>query len=204
MINIQNKNNQEVSKNQLMEKISPTRSIVITGLMAAIAVILGWTHWGFIPWFGGAALTIMHVPAIIAAVLVGPLSGVVVGLVFGIFSMIQAALAPTGPADVWFTNPLLSILPRLFIGPAAWLVYSALKKWLAPSLFAAGAVGSLANTSLVLGMIGLLNLLPWPVLGGIALANGIPEMIASALITTAVVAAYWRVPIGKKQGADLD
>lgn len=187
-----------------MKKTPATRSIVITGLMAAIAVILGWTHWGFIPWFGGAALTIMHVPAVIAAVLVGPLSGAAVGLVFGIFSMIQAALAPTGPADVWFTNPLLSILPRLFIGPAAWLMYSALKKWMAPALFAAGAFGSLINTLLVLGMIGLLNFLPWPVLGGIALANGIPEMIASALITAAVVAAYWRVPLGKKRGADLD
>jgi uncharacterized membrane protein len=187
-----------------MDEKNTTRSIVITGLMAAIAVVLGWTHWGFIPWFGGAALTIMHVPAIISAILVGPVSGAAVGLIFGIFSMIQAALAPTGPADVWFTNPLLSVLPRLFIGPGAWLVYSALKRWIVPSLFTAGAVGSLVNTALVLGMIGILGFIPWPVLGGIALANGIPEMIASALITAAVVAAYWRIPLGKRQGSKLD
>ena len=111
-----------------MKESQRTRAIVITGLMAAIAVVLGWTHWGFIPWFGGAALTIMHVPAIIAAIIVGPLSGAVVGLVFGLFSMLQAALAPTGPADVWFTNPLLSVFPRLFIGPAAWLIYQAFKR----------------------------------------------------------------------------
>jgi hypothetical protein len=41
-------------------------------------------------------------------------------------------------------------------------------------------------------------------LGGIALANGIPEMIASSLITAAVVAAYWRIPLGKRHGATLD
>lgn len=187
-----------------MNEKNITRSIVITGLMAAIAVVLGWTHWGFIPWFGGAALTIMHVPAIIAAILVGPFSGAVVGLIFGIFSMIQAAIAPTGPADVWFTNPLLAVLPRVFIGPGAWLVYSALKHWIAPSLFAAGAVGSLVNTVLVLGMIGVLDFIPWPALGGIALANGIPEMIASSLITAAVVAAYWRIPLGKRHGSNLD
>jgi len=187
-----------------MNESQRTRAIVITGLMAAIAVVLGWTHWGFIPWFGGAALTIMHVPAIIAAIIVGPFSGAVVGLVFGLFSMLQAALAPTGPADVWFTNPLLSVLPRLFIGPAAWLIYQTLKRRQVAAMGIAGAVGSLVNTGLVLTMIGLLGFLPWPALAGIAIANGIPEVIASAIITTAVVAAYWRLPIGKRNGANLE
>jgi uncharacterized membrane protein len=187
-----------------MDERQRTRSIVITGLMAAIAVVLGWTHWGFIPWFGGAALTIMHVPAIIAAIIVGPLSGALVGLVFGLFSMLQAALAPTGPADVWFTNPLLSVLPRLFIGPIAWLVYQAIKRRQVAALGFAGAVGSLTNTGLVLGVIGVLGYLPWAALAAIALANGLPEMVASAIITTAVIAAYWRLPIGKHKGANLD
>lgn len=181
-----------------------TRKIVVTGLMAAIAVLLGATHWGFIPWFGGAALTIMHIPVVIAAVLEGPLSGALVGLVFGVFSMIQAALAPTGPADVWFTNPLLAVLPRLFIGPVAWLVWQALKKWPAVGLVAAGAAGSLTNSALVLGMIGLLGHLPWAALGGILVVNGLPEMGASAFITLAVVGTWWNLPVKKKQGADLD
>ncbi|MCD6577001.1 MAG: ECF transporter S component [Anaerolineaceae bacterium] len=186
-----------------MAEKNKVRNLVITGLMGAIAVVLGWTHWGFIPWFGGVSLTIMHVPAIVAAVIVGPVSGFVVGLIFGIFSMFQAAVAPTGPADVWFTNPLLSVLPRLFIGPAAWLVWRALKRWEHLALLAAGTVGSLTNTVLVLGMIGLLGYLPWAPLGGIVLVNGLPEALASALITVAVGAAYWHIPIGKKHGADL-
>ena len=52
-----------------------TRKLVITGVMGAISVLLGVTHWGFIPWFGGVSLTIMHVPVIIAAVLEGPIVG---------------------------------------------------------------------------------------------------------------------------------
>jgi uncharacterized membrane protein len=172
--------------------------------MAAISIILGWTHWGFIPWFGGAALTIMHIPAIIAAIIVGPISGAAVGLVFGLFSMLQAALAPTGPTDVWFTNPLLAVLPRLFIGPVAWLGYQAFKRWPAIALPISGALGSLANTGLVLGMIGLLGFLPWTVLGGIAVVNGLPEMAASIIITTAIVAAYWKLPLGKRKGANLE
>ena len=187
-----------------MNEKQRTRSIVLTGLMSAIAVVLGWTHWGFIPWFGGAALTILHIPAIIAGIIVGPLSGLSVGLVFGFFSMVQAALAPTGPNDIWFTNPLLAILPRLFIGPAAWLVFKALKRWPIAALAIAGAAGSLTNTSLVLGMIGFLGFLPYPILAGLAIANGLPELIVSALITTIIVAAYWRIPIGRQKGSKLE
>ena len=73
--------------------------------MGAIAVFLGLTRWGFIPWFGGVSLTIMHVPVIIGAVLEGPIVGALIGLIFGLFSMIQAAVAPNGSLDVWFTNP---------------------------------------------------------------------------------------------------
>jgi uncharacterized membrane protein len=180
-----------------------TRKIVITGVLGAIAVLLGLTRLGFIPWFTGASLTIMHVPVIIGAVLEGPLVGLGIGLIFGIFSMIQAAVAPTGPADVWFTNPLLSVLPRLFIGPVSWLVWQGLKKWPPVGLIAAGIAGSLTNTILVLTMIGVLGFVPWVALGPIAIANGIPEAGISAVITLLVVAAWQRFAVGKRQGADL-
>ncbi len=180
-----------------------TRKIVITGVLGAIAVLLGLTRLGFIPWPTGASLTIMHVPVIIGAVLEGPWVGLGIGLIFGIFSMIQAAVAPTGPADVWFTNPLLSILPRLFIGPLSWLVWQALKRWPAAGLIAAGIAGSLTNTVLVLTMIGVLGFVPWVALGPIAVANGLPEAGLSALITLLVVAAWQRFAVGKRKGADL-
>ena len=180
-----------------------TRKLVITGVMGAIAVLLGVTHWGFIPWFGGISLTIMHVPVIIAAVLEGPIVGAGVGLIFGIFSMIQAAIAPSSPSDVWFTNPILAVLPRLFIGPVAYLVWKILKKMPVVGLIAAGIAGSLTNTILVLGVIGIMGLVPWAVLGGIVVANGLLEAGASALITLVVVAAWRRIRIGKKQGSDL-
>ena len=133
-----------------------TRKIVVTGVLGAIAVLLGLTRLGFIPWFTGASLTIMHVPVIIGAVLEGPLVGAGIGLIFGVFSMIQAAVAPTGPADAWFTNPIISVLPRILIGPVAWLVWAGLKRWPVAGLIAAGIAGTLTNTILVLGAIGLL------------------------------------------------
>jgi len=181
-----------------------TRKIVITGVLSAISIFLGMTRLGFIPWISGASLTIMQVPVIIGAVLEGPIVGFVIGLVFGIFSLIQAAVAPTGPADVWFTNPLLSILPRLFIGPASWLIYRALKHWKIPALIAAGIGGSLTNTILVLGMIGLLGFLPWAAIPPIILANGFPEAVVSAVLVVAVVSIWQQIgKEGEKDGADI-
>jgi uncharacterized membrane protein len=181
-----------------------TRKIVITGVLSAISIFLGMTRLGFIPWISGASLTIMQVPVIIGAVLEGPVVGLIIGLVFGVFSLIQAAVAPTGPADVWFTNPLLSILPRLFIGPVAWLIYQGLKRWKIPALIAAGIGGSLTNTFLVLGMIGVSGFLPWVAIPPIILANGLPESIVSAVLVVAVVTIWQQIgKKGKKSGSDL-
>lgn len=176
-----------------------TRKIVIAGIMGAISIFLGATHLGFIPWLAGAALTIMHVPVIIGAVLEGPLVGLVIGLIFGAFSLLQAAIAPTGPADVWFTNPLVSIVPRLFIGPVAWLAYQALKRANeAGGLAVAGVSGSLTNTILVLGVLGLYRFLPWQLIGTIAVTNGLPEAAVAAILTVAVVTAWKRIETGRK------
>lgn len=181
-----------------------TRKIVIIGVLSAISIFLGMTRLGFIPWVSGASLTIMQVPVIIGAVLEGPVVGFLIGLVFGVFSLIQAAVAPTGPADVWFTNPLLSILPRLFIGPVAWLIYRGIKRWEIPALIAAGIGGSLTNTVLVLGMVGVLQLVPWGAIPPIILANGVPESIVSAVLVVAVVSIWKQIgKKGEKSGSDF-
>jgi uncharacterized membrane protein len=177
---------------------SATRKIVIAGVMGAISIFLGATHLGFIPWLAGAALTIMHVPVIVGAVLEGPGVGLAIGLIFGAFSLIQGAIAPTGPTDVWFTNPLVSIVPRLFIGPVAWLVYRVLRDTSEmAALAAAGVAGSLTNTVLVLGVLGLLGFLPWGLIATIAVSNGVPEAILAAVLTVAVIAAWKRVETGR-------
>jgi uncharacterized membrane protein len=180
-----------------------TRKIVVTGVMGAISILLGVTHWGFIPWFSGASLTIMHVPVIIGAILEGPVVGAIVGLIFGLFSILQAAIAPTGPTDVWFTNPLLAVLPRLFIGPIAWLVWRALKRWNVAALIVSGIAGSLTNTILVLGMIVVLGYAPLVAVLPVIVVNGFPEAAVSAIITVLVVAAYQATRIGKRQGSNL-
>jgi len=98
---------------------------------------------------------------------------------------------------------VLAVLPRLFIGPVAYYVWKLLERIPVVGLIVAGVAGSLTNTILVLGVIGLMGLLPWAVLGGIVITNGLLEAGVSAFIVLVVVAAWRRIKVGKRQGSDL-
>lgn len=193
---------------------SRTRKIVVTAVLSAITIVLGLLPFGgYIP-FAGISITILTIPVIIGAILEGPIVGAGIGLIFGLTSLYQAATAPKSPLDPLFVNPLLSVLPRMLIGPVAWLFWTALKRWKLVGLIAAGFLGSYTNTAGVLGMLGLLFAKDsrvievlgdkvWKALGGIALASGAPEAAVAAIVVLIVVAAYWELSFGKKKGADL-
>lgn len=167
------------------------RRIVITGVLAAIAILLGVTQLGFIPVPNASGnATIMHVPAIIGGVLEGPIVGLLVGGIFGVFSMLQDT---TG----LFRNPLVAVVPRLLIGVTAYFAYVGLKKvneLLA--LAVAGVVGTLTNTVLVLGALVGLALIPAEVIPTI-IPQAVAELIIAAVITVAVVAAWKRLETGR-------
>jgi uncharacterized membrane protein len=167
-----------------------TRKIVITGVLSAIAILLGITRLGFIPVpnISGSA-TIMHVPAIIGGVMQGPVVGLLVGLIFGIFSWLQAT-------DPMFADPIVAVLPRLFIGVTAYYSYALLKNRSEyAALIVAGIVGTLTNTILVLGAIVLRGYLPVEALIPI-IPQAIAEVIIAVVITVAVVTGWKRIERG--------
>lgn len=194
--------------------VLPVRKIAVAGVLSAITIVLGVTRLGFIPWFSGASVTILQVPVIIGAVLEGPLVGAIIGLLFGLSSLLQAAIAPTGPVDMAFTNPLISVLPRLLIGPVAWFLYrlvvggdeKAHPVRYSAALITAGIGGSLTNTVLVLSALGLFGFLPWPAIYTIAIGNGPAEAAVSAAITLLIVASYTRIgtSLGKAKLSKLE
>jgi uncharacterized membrane protein len=157
------------------------RQIVIAGILGGIAIFLGYTRLGFIPVpnLAGNA-TIMHVPAILGGALEGPVVGTIVGGIFGIFSFIQAEVP-------FFRDPLVSILPRLFIGVVAWAVFASLRNIsLDLAAAAAGVLGSLTNTVGVLGMAVLLGYLPLAAVVPIV-PQAIAEAVLAAVVTVVVV-----------------
>jgi uncharacterized membrane protein len=174
------------------------RQIVIAGILGGIAVFLGYTRLGFIPVpnLAGNA-TIMHVPAILGGALEGPVVGTIVGGIFGIFSFIQAEVP-------FFRDPLVSILPRLFIGVVAWAVFASLRNWsLDVAAATAGVLGSLTNTVGVLGMAVLLGYLPLVAVVPI-LPQAIAEAILAAVVTVVVVRGVQLYRSGRTTAPEIE
>lgn len=166
-------------------------SITITAAMGALIIVMGLTHIGFIPWFSGASITIMQVPVIIAAILAGKYSGFGTGLIFGLFSLLQAAIAPIGPLDPFFVNPLVSILPRVLMGIGTYCCYKVFNKFnnfpKSLNYGISGFLGSLINTCLVLLMLVSIKAIDLKMALAVLISNGILEAVASAIITSIVI-----------------
>ncbi len=158
-----------------------TRQIVMAGVLGGIAVFLGATRLGFIPvpTLAGNA-TIMHVPAILAGALEGPVVGLLTGAIFGIYSWLYAEVP-------LFKDPIIAIGPRLLIGVVAWAVFAGLRDrnvYLASVL--SGVLGSLTNTVGVLGLGVILGYLPLAAIVPI-IPQAVAEAILAAVVTVVVV-----------------
>lgn len=180
------------------------RSMTIIGVLSAISIMLSMTPLGFIP-IGLTSATIMHIPVIIGAIIEGPIVGIAIGFIFGATSLLRALTMPT-ITSFPLINPIVSILPRLLIGIAAYYTYRLamkLTKNVSISAWITGAVGSLVNTVGVLGMIYVLygeryaeasaQALGEGVLSAkvliltIVATNGIPEAIVGGFVVSAVI-----------------
>ncbi|MDI3534366.1 MAG: hypothetical protein PWQ82_731 [Thermosediminibacterales bacterium] len=158
-----------------------TRQLAITGLLGAVAVVLGMTPLGFIPVPTPAGhATIMHIPAILGGILEGPVVGGLVGLIFGVHSFLRAT-------NAFFADPIISILPRVFIGVMAYMAYRITK-----SGAAAAVIGTATNTIGVLGLIVLKGYLPMAAAVGIGITHGIPEIAVAVLLTVLLVKGIQR------------
>ena len=176
------------------------RQITVIGMLSAISIMLGLSGFGFIP-LPTAKATIMQIPVIIGALLEGPLVGAMIGLIFGLFSIVQNLTTPT-ILSFAIINPLVSVLPRVLIGITTYYAY----KWTLGQreglrIGVGAVVGSLTNTFGFLTMLYLLYAAEFAATRGIelgtaakviysiALVNGLPEAVIAAAICVPVVAA---------------
>ncbi|MBU3144539.1 ECF transporter S component [Clostridium sp. CF012] len=181
-----------------------THQLTTIGMLSAICVVLGLTGYGFIP-LPGAKATIMHIPVIIGSILGGPMVGMTIGLIFGVFSIMQNIMAPN-ILSFAFINPLVSVLPRVLIGLTSYYVYKLnfIKKD-SLKIGLATVIGSLTNTFGVLTMIYILYAAKFAVskgidpsiaaktIYGIAVINGVPEAIIASIITIPVILSIKKI-----------
>ena len=128
-----------------------TKDLTKIGVFGALTIVLGLTPLGMIP-IGPVRVTTLHIPTIVAALVAGPWVSLFVGLLFGLFSLVNNIIAPT-ILSFMFYNPLVSVLPRVLIAVVTYQVYNKLRDKNDVIRYGIPAIcGSVMNTVGVLGM----------------------------------------------------
>ena len=192
-----------------MKKLS-TRDFVLLALLVAVLIVLGYVN---IPQPAGLSITFNMIPVAIAAIVLGPLGGAIIGGAFGLISFLQCfgicGFSGMGAALVAI-NPFLTFVqrffPRLIDGLLLGYIYRLLRPrtnvYVACAItgfFAAFLNTLLFMTSLV-WLFGSTEYMQASMAGRGMLAyivaavgvNGLVEMLVSTVATGAVGAALIR------------
>lgn len=196
-----------------MIKNNNTLFLVRFSILLAIEAIFCFTPLGSLPALGPMVATLMMVPVVITAILLGTKAGTLMGAFAGLFSFIVWTFMPPSPIVAFVFTPFYSLgefsgnfgsllicfVPRILVGTVTGLTYKAFsnimpeKNVLCFSLSA--ALGSLTNTFGVLGGIWLFFGNQYSsivggamliIIGTTILFNGIPEAVVGAIAASAV------------------
>ena len=141
---------------------------IFTAIIIAMSVV---PFLGYIP-LGFMNATIIHVPVIIGAIILGPKYGAYLGLVFGVTSLVKATITPGVTSFVFspfvtiggysgnMWSAVIAIVPRVCIGIVDYYVYKLIMKVAhgikgsqTVALWVAGIAGGMTNTLLVMNGI---------------------------------------------------
>lgn len=194
-----------------------TVQLSVTGALCALIILMGipGLHLGYIQLSVAASYTLLHIPVILAAIFGGLFGAVTSGLVFGLTSLVNSAVNPSGTLDVFFVNPLVSVLPRLLFALIIWALSKAIllmtganrnvltarsdgKRYLIASLLLAVAafLASVIHTVLVIASLCIFSKaedLAFLALIMAVTPNAIVESALAAVATSAVLASLWGV-----------
>lgn len=183
-----------------------TKNLAFISLFIAIEILMVMVPFlGFIP-IGPLRATTLHIPVIIAGIVLGKDKGAMIGLVFGLSSLVMNTVQPTATSFVFspfisgsIMSAVVAIVPRVLIGYVAGIVYQVLKdKHENLAMICGSFLGAVTNTVLVLGGIYFIfgssyanaigqsysQLLPYFI--GIITTNGLLEAVVGTIISVMV------------------
>ena len=178
--------------------------LAVTGALSAVIILMGipGIHLGYIQISPAVSLTLMHVPVILAAIFAEGTGAVVTAIVFGLTSLVNAAVNPSGVLDPLFLNPLCSVLPRLLFGVSAAVLFNLISRILhmpKPVSAAFSAfISSLIHSFLVIGsmyvflngqMTSAMNGMGYLALMAILMPGAAMESVVAAVVCAAVVSS---------------
>lgn len=200
-----------------------TQKMVLTAMFTAIIIAMAFVPYlGYIP-LGFMNATIIHVPVIIGAIILGPKQGAFLGGVFGLTSLINNTINPNLTSFVFspfytmggnhgsFASLIICLVPRILIGVVAYYVYRGVSRFMKNkrsstlALAAAGIAGAMTNTLLVMNGIyflfgesyatakGMAFDTLYGVILGVIGTQGVPEAIVAGVLVTAICKAMLKV-----------
>lgn len=192
----------------MSSKINKVNYLVYLALLVAIQILLTSTNLGYLP-IGPVHITLVHIPVLVAAMVLGPVAGGILGLSFGITSMIMATMSASLDSIVF--SPVLSgsplslmvaVVPRVLFGLIAGWLFILLQKWNCPmrlNSILSAVISTFLHSIMVLGSIYLflgqtyadLTSIAYSTLlavfGGVILSNGSIEAVVAAVVCVATV-----------------
>lgn len=182
-----------------------TRDLTFTAIFISIILLFSFTPLGFIH-LGVIKATLVHIPVIIGALILGPRIGALLGLCFGLISMVINTFTPSALSfafspfvPVIGTNQtswwaiLIALVPRILVGIIPYYVYQMLLKknntsvkHQQMSLFVAGISGSLVNTLLVMNLIYFLFQDAYSAVKGVEIGVGLYKAVLSVILINGV------------------
>ena len=191
------------------------KNLTMFAFFLAIEVVLFVTPLGYLR-IGVLSATLLHVPVIVCACTMGVKYGALMGLVFGITSVINATMAPTitsfafspfitvGGFTGGYQSLIIAIVPRVLLGVIAGTVYEFCRRKDASISISAGCAALISTMVHVIGVLGLIILFyaaPYAeaigvaetalmaAMGTVILTNSIPEIIVAIIANIALTRA---------------
>lgn len=187
-----------------------TVKMVLLAILAAIMLLMAFTPLGYLR-VGVVEISMMMIPVAVGAIVLGPVSGAILGAVFGATSFIQAlGMSPFG-VMLMTINPLftfiLTMVPRILMGWLTGLIFQGLYRnaktrvisygvaslsaaLLNTVFFMAFLIILFGNTEFIKGFQGDMDLLPFLV--AFVGLNGLVEAITSTILGGAISRALIR------------
>lgn len=143
-----------------MKRDSKTLYMTELAFLIAIELIMKLTGLSSIP-VGPLVMTFNMIPIAIGAILMGPLAGGILGMIYGLTSFYDAVTGASVMTGIFFQlNPvhtfILCVVTRTLVGVITGWIFRGLKKidkTRTVSYFAAGLCAPLCNTALFMGYI---------------------------------------------------
>lgn len=194
-----------------MNSSQKTGKIVRLGLLVAILIVMEVTNIGYIKTPTGLELTLMQIPVLIGAIIMGPAEGAILGGVFGLTSFFQCFGKSQFGATLMGINPVLTFIvcffPRLLMGLCCGLIFKALNKdgkgilpFGAASLsgaalntlfFMTALIVLFGNSEYIMAMRGSMNIFKF--IAAFVGVQGVIEAIVCTVIGTALSKVLWKV-----------